>query len=128
LVGSSGPLPRPGASFGLFAAAVDARAAVDEEDLSAAVDDDDARAVVDEEDARAAVDDDNARAALDDDDGRAAVDDFAAVVTAGELIDLDTELAPTVFQSNGKKRTRDKSKTTGFVRPGVLFRVIGGAH
>jgi len=119
---------RPGPAFGLSAAAEDARAAVDEDDLSAAVDDDDARAAVDDEDARAALDDDDARAALDDDDGRAAVDDFAAVVTAGESIDLDREFAPTVFQSNGKKRTQDKSKTTGFVRPGVLFRVIGGAH
>ena len=88
----------------------------------------DARAAVDEDDLSAAVDDDDARAAVEDEDARAAVDDFAAVVTAGELIDLDTELAPTVFQSNGKKRTRDKSKTTGFVGPGVLFRVIGGAH
>jgi len=119
---------RPGPAFWLFAAAKDARAAVDEDDLSAAVDDDDARAAVDDEDARAAWDDDDARAALDDDDGRAAVNVFAAVVTAGESIDLDREFAPTVFQSNGKKRTQDKSKTTGFVRPVVLFRVIGGAH
>jgi len=119
---------RPGPAFGLFAADKDARAAVDEDDLSAAVDDDDARATVDDEDARAALDDDDARAALDDDDGRAAVDDFAAVVTAGVSIDLDAEFAPTVFQSNGKKGTQDRSKTTGFVRPGVLFRVIGGAH
>jgi len=83
---------------------------------------------VDDDDARAALDDNDARAALDDEDGRAAVDDFAAVVTAGESIDLDREFAPTVLQSNGKKRTQDKSKTTGFVRPSVLFRVIGGAH
>jgi len=110
---------RPGPAFGLFAATVDARAAVDEDDLSAAVDDDDARAAVDDEDERAAVDDDY---------GRAAVDDFAAVVTAGESFDKDPAFAPTVFQSNGKKRTQDKSKTTGFVRPGVRFRVIGGAH
>jgi len=119
---------RPGRAFGLFAAAEDARAAVDEDDLSAALDDDDARAAVDDEVARAALDDDDARAALDDNDGRAAVDDFAAVVTAGESIDLDREFAPTVFQSKCKKRTKDKSKTTGFVRPGVLFRVIGGSH
>jgi len=119
---------RTGPAFGLFAAAEDARAAVDEDDLSAAVDDDDARAAVDDEDARAALVDNEARAALDDDDGRAAVDDFAAVVTTGEAIDLEPEFAPTVFQSNGKKRTQNKSKTTGFVRPGVLFRVIGGAH
>jgi len=119
---------RPGPAFGLFAAAEDARSAVDEDDLSAAADEDDARAAVDDEDARAALDDDDARAALDNDDGRAAVDDLAAIVTAGESIDLDRDLAPTVFQSNGKKRTQDKSKTTGFVRPGVLFRVIGGAH
>jgi len=119
---------RPGPAFGLFAAAEDARAAVDEDNLSAAVDDDDACAAVDDEDARAALDDDDARAALDDDDGRAAVDELAVVVTAGESIDLDREFAPTVFQSNGKKRTQDKSKTTGFVRPRVLFLVIGGAH
>jgi len=121
----------------MFEAAEDARAAVNEDDLSAAVDDDDAgaavddedaRAAVDDEDARAALDDDDARAALDDEDGRAAVDDFAAVVTARESIDFDLEIAPTVFQSNGKEGTRDKSKTTGFVGPGVLFRVIGGAH
>jgi len=102
LGGSSGPL-RPGPAFGLFAAAEDARAAVYEDVLNAAVDDNDARATVDDEDARAALDDDDARAALDDEDGRAAVDDFAAVVTAGESIDLDPEFAPTVFQSNGKK-------------------------
>ena len=119
---------RPGPAFGLFAAAADARAAVDEDDLSAAVDDDDARAAVDDQDARASVDDDDARAALDDEDGRAAVDDFAAVVTAGESIDSDPEFAPTGFQTNGKKRAHDKSKTTGFVRPGVLFRVICKAH
>jgi len=101
---------RPGPACGLFAAAEDARADVDEDDLSAAVDDDDARAAVDDEDARAAV------------------DDYAAVVTAGESMDLDRDFVPTVFQSSGKKRTKDKSKNTGLVRPGVLFRVIGGAH
>ena len=60
---------RPGPAIGLFAAAMDARAAVYDEDLSAAADDD------------------VARAAVQDEDARAAVDDFAVVVTAGESID-----------------------------------------
>jgi len=107
---------------------MDARAAVYDDYLSAAADDDVARAAVHDEDARAAVDDDDVRAAVVDDDGRAAVSDVAAVVAAGYSIDLDPEFAPPVFQSNGKTETQDKSRTTGFVRPGVLFRVIGGAH
>ena len=113
-------MPRPGPAFGLFAAAVDARAAVNEDDLSAAVDDDDGRDAVDDEDARAAVHDDDARAAVDDDDRRAAVDDFAAVVTAGKSIDLDPEFAPTVFQSNGNKKNEHQTRAKTRVLSGQV--------
>jgi len=116
---SSRLLQRPGPAFGLFAAAVDARAAVDEGDTRAALDD---------LDARAAVDGDGARDAADEDDGRATADAFSAVVAAGQSNGFYPVFAPTAFQSNHKKITQDKMKPTGFVRPGVLFRVIAGFH
>jgi len=124
----SEPLARPGRAFGVSAAAVDARATVDEDDLRAAVADDDARASVDDEGARAAVKDDDARAAMYDHDGRAAVDDFAAVVTAEESIDVDPEFAPFVFQYKSKKRAKVMIKTTDSVRSGVICSLMSEAH
>jgi len=92
-----------------------------------ALNDEDASADVDDEDARAALEDVNARAAVDDDEARA-TDAFGAAVTAEESTDLDPELAAIVFQSIGKEKNKRQEQTKGFVRPGVLFRVIGGLH
>jgi len=124
----NGPLARPGRAFGLSAAAVDARATVDEDDLRAAVADDDARASVDDEGARADVKNDDARAAMDDHDGRAAVGDFAAVVTTEESIDLDPEFALSLFQYKSKKWAKVKIRTTYSVRSGVICSLISEAH